>query len=125
MTDSVDSENRNMSELGEQNIDMEQARRGLTICDGQGGTLALKRVLPELLWLASACRALLSGRRLAGGDLLKVSAGDEVYLVSHQQASDGEPAIQIASLYSPDQRVVMPYHLATLVVGLIEELLVA
>lgn len=120
----------NTMESGYRDMDKqcEEKRRacgGLTICDGQGGTLALKRVLPELLWLASACRTLLSGRRLVGGDLLKVSAGDEVYLVSHQQAPDGEPAIQIASLYSPEQRVVMPYHLATLVAGLIEEMLVA
>lgn len=99
--------------------------RGLTICDGSGGVLALKRVLPELLWLASACRTLLSGRSLAGGDLLKVSAGDEVYLVSHRRAADGEPGIQIASLYRPEERVVMPYQLAQLVAGLIEEMLAA
>lgn len=99
--------------------------RGLTICDGYGGTLALKRVLPELLWLASACRTILAGRRLAGGNLLKVSAGDDVYLVSRQCASNGEPAIQIASLYTPDQRVVLPYELAQLVAGLIEEMLAA
>lgn len=96
--------------------------RGLTICDGNGGMLLLKRVLPELLWLASACRTLLSGSRLAGGDLLRVSAGEDVYLVSHRCTEDGVPAIQIASLYCPEQRVVMPYHFAQLVAGLLEEL---
>jgi hypothetical protein len=105
-----------------QHVAREWRRHGLTICDGAGGTLALKRVLPELLWLASACRTLISGRHLAGGDLLKVSAGDEVYLVSHQRAEGGEPAIQIANLYSPDQCVVMPYDLAQLVAGLLEEM---
>lgn len=99
--------------------------RGLTICDGAGGILALRRVIPELLWLASACRTLLSGRRLSGGDLLKVTAGDDVYLVSHRPTPDGEPAIQIASLYRPEERVVMPYHLAQLVAGLIEEMFAA
>lgn len=95
---------------------------GLTICDGNGGILALKRVAPGLLWLASACRTLISGRPLGSGDLLKVTAGDDVYLISHAQAHDGEPAIQIASLYRPEERVVLPYPLAQLVAGLLEEM---
>lgn len=114
------------SQLMVENTRMQEATcSGMTICDGSGGVLALRRVMPELLWLASACRTLLSGRRLVGGDLLKVTAGDEVYLVSHRQAQDGAPAIQIASLYRPEERVVMPYHLAQLVAGLIEEMLAA
>lgn len=120
--DTMEHESQTMIE---QVRDRQPACSGLTICDGNGGILALKRVMPELLWLASACRTLLSGRRLAGGDLLKVTAGDDVYLVSHRQAHDGEPAIQIASLYRPEEHVVMPYHLAQLVAGLIEEMLAA
>jgi hypothetical protein len=95
--------------------------RMMTICDGLGGSLDLDLDCRELEALTFACRCLLDGMAPPGASLIKVTAGDEVYLVSHPQPADDSVCLQIVSLYQPTERVRLTWDLAQLVVALIEQ----
>jgi hypothetical protein len=62
--------------------------RKMTICDGQGGSLGLDRDCRELEALSFACHCLLEDMAPHGASLRKVTAGEQVYLVSRPQPSD-------------------------------------
>ncbi len=102
---------------------LELPRRGMTICDGQGGTLTLDLTRKELRWLVFACRRLLAGSVPPGASMLKVDAGNTVYLLSCLPHADGEAEIRIADLYDPTQRAILPRDLAEMMAALLERLL--
>jgi hypothetical protein len=97
----------------------------MTICDGLGGSLGLDLDCRELEALAFACHCLLDGAAPPGASLIKVTAGDQIYLVSRSKSPGDSICLQIASLYEPDARVQLTAEMARLVVALVEEGLVS
>jgi hypothetical protein len=102
---------------------LELRRQGMTICDGQGGTLTLDLTRKELRWLVFACRRLLAGTVPPGASMLKVDIGITVYLLSCLPHADGAAEIRIADLYDPTQRAILPRDLAEIMAALLEQLL--
>jgi hypothetical protein len=95
--------------------------RKLTICDGLGGSLGLDLDCRELEALTFACHHLLDGIAPPGASLLKVTAGEQVYLVSRPKPSDEVICLEIASLYEPNERIQLTPDLARIVVALVEQ----
>jgi hypothetical protein len=93
----------------------------MTICDGLGGALDLDLDCRELEALTFACHCLLDGMAPPGASLIKVTAGDAVYLVSHPKPTSDSVCLQIVSLYQPTECVLLSCDLAQLVVALIEQ----
>lgn len=95
--------------------------RTMTICDGLGGSLGLDLDCLELEALTFACHCLLDDVAPPGASLIKVTAGDQVYLVSRPKPADGLICLEIASLYDPGERVQLTPDMARLVVALVEQ----
>lgn len=98
-------------------------RPGMTICDGWGGALTLDLSRGELRWLVYACRSLIAGTVPPGASMLKVHAGNTVYLLNYHSRADGEAEMQITDLYDPTQQVVLPRDLAEMIAALVEQFL--
>src|SRR5262249_42069296 len=107
--------------VGQQLAPRHAFSRMMTICDGLGGSLDLDLDCRELEALILACHCLLDGMAPPGASLIKVTAGDEVYLVSVPKSAGEAVYLQIASLYEPTERVQLNRDLAQLVVALIEQ----
>jgi hypothetical protein len=99
--------------------------RSMTICDGLGGSLGLDLDCRELEALTFACHCLLDEMAPPGASLMKVTAGEQVYLVSRPQPSDSAICLEIASLYEPDARIRLTPDMARLVVALVEQGLIS
>jgi hypothetical protein len=99
--------------------------RTMTICDGLGGSLGLDLDCRELEALTFACHCLLDDMAPPGASLMKVTAGEQVYLVSRPQPSDSAICLEIASLYEPDARIQLTPDMARLVVALVEQGLIS
>jgi hypothetical protein len=97
----------------------------MTICDGLGGSLGLDLDCRELEALTFACHCLLDDIAPPGASLIKVTAGDQVYLVRRPKPSDDAICLQIASLYEPEERVQLTADMALLVVALVEQGLIS
>jgi hypothetical protein len=93
----------------------------MTICDGLGGSIGFDLDCPELAALAFACHCLLDGMAPPGASLIKVTAGDQVYLVSRPKLAEDAACLEIASLYEPGSRVRLTPDMALLVVALVEQ----
>jgi hypothetical protein len=100
-------------------------QRGMTICDGRGGALSLDLSRGELRWLVDGCRSLIAGAVPPGASMLKVHAGNTVYLLNYRSPVDDAAELQITDLYDPTQRVVLPPHLAEMIAALVERFLEA
>lgn len=97
--------------------------RGMMICDPHGGVLALDLSSRGLRWLVDACRSLLAGSAPSGASMLKVDAGNTVYLVTRRAGADGATDIQITDLYDTSQRVQLSCDLTQAVTALVERLM--
>jgi hypothetical protein len=95
--------------------------RTMTICDGRGGSLGLDLDCLELEALAFACHCLLDDLAPPGASVIKVTAGEQVYLVSRPRPAGDLVCLQIASLYEPGERVQLAPDMALLVVALVEQ----
>ncbi len=101
-----------------------EPRRAVVIWDGHGGMLTLDLACGDLYLLVDAWRSLLAGATPPWATLIKVYAGNEVYLLSHRQR-DGALHLSIAKLYDPSEHVVLDRDLADMTVALVEQLLVS
>jgi hypothetical protein len=99
--------------------------RTITICDGLGGSLGLDLDCRELEALAFACHCLLDDMAPPGASLIKVTAGNHVYLVSRPKAQGEQIHLQITSLYEPEEHIQLTPDMAALVIALVEQGLVS
>jgi hypothetical protein len=96
---------------------------GLIVADGQGGVLLLDLASPGLRWLVDACRSLLTGRVPAGASMVKVRAGDEVYVLNLRPREDGPADLHLSNLYDPAQDVLLTRDRAEALVTLLDVLM--
>ena len=95
-------------------------RRFVTISDGLGGILHLDLLRPGLDDLARACKALLAGMPLPpGACLMRVSAGEDTYLLRRVKAAP--TSIGILRMGVQRQSVSLNEDVLRLVIGLIEQ----
>ena len=99
--------------------------RTMTICDGFGGSLGFDLDCRELEALTFACNSLLDGIAPPGASLMKVTAGEQVYLVSRPKPTDEAICLEIASLYEPGARIQLTPDMARLVLALVEQGLIS
>jgi hypothetical protein len=95
--------------------------RTMTVCDGFGGSLGFDLDSRELEALTFACQSLLDGIAPPGASLMKVTAAEQVYLVSRPLPNDDAVCLEIASLYEPGARIRLTPDMARLVVALVEQ----
>ncbi len=100
-----------------------EPRRAVAIWDGHGGMLTLDLACGDLYLLVDAWRTLLGGATPPWASLIKVYAGNEVYVLSNRQR-DSAVHLSIAKLYDPSEHVILDRDLAHMTVALIEQLLV-
>jgi hypothetical protein len=99
--------------------------RAMTICDGFGGSLGFDLDCRELEALTLVCHSLLDGIAPPGASFMKVTAGEQVYLVSRPQPTDGAICLEIVSLYEPGARIQLTPDMARLVLALVEQGLIS
>jgi len=95
--------------------------RTITICDGFGGSLGFDLDCRDLEALTFACHSLLDGIAPPGASFMKVTAGEQVYLVSRPEPTDDAICLEIASLYERGARIQLTQDMARLVLALVEQ----
>ena len=95
----------------------------MVVCDGKGGQLLLDLRCPDVRWLVAACRSLLAGRVPPGASMLKVRAGEEVYVLLRRRETDGAEAVRITNLYNRSESVLLPSDLAELIMSILDRLI--
>jgi hypothetical protein len=94
----------------------------MTICDSQGGMLTVDLASREAHWLVAACHHLLTQPAARSASIIKVHAGDDVYLLARRGGDGAHTEVVITNLFDPSERVALSRDLAEIVAALLERL---